>query len=88
MAIVIVKHKVENYKKWETIYKEDLHRRQAAGLKEVSHGRDVNSLNEVYIIFETIDPDRARDFLKDPELRALMEEAGVLDKPEMIILEE
>ncbi len=87
MAIVIVKHKVENYKKWEAIYNKDLQRRQTAGLKELFYGQDVDTPNEVYIIFESIDPVKARDFLKDPELQALMEEAGVLAKPEMVILE-
>ncbi len=87
MAVVIVKHKVENYKKWETFYNEDLPRRERAGLKEITHGRDMDSQNEVYLLFEISDPQKAREFLKDDELKKVMEEAGVLEKPEMIILE-
>ncbi|MEG9326483.1 hypothetical protein V6B16_00910 [Salinimicrobium catena] len=87
MAVVIVKHKVENYKKWEGFYNDDVQRRQNAGLKEIVHGRNVDSPNEVYLIFESDDAMKAKEFLRDPELKEVMDEAGVLDKPEMIILE-
>ena len=88
MAVVILKHKVENYKKWEAIYNQDVQRRQNTGMKELTHGRDVDSPNEVYMIFETNEVVRARELMLDSELKELMEEAGVLGKPEMVIIEQ
>ncbi len=88
MAVIILKHKVENYKKWKPYYDKDVKRRQQAGLKEIICGRDTEEPNRVYMIFESNDPTGVQNMLKDPELKEVMEEAGVLEKPELIIVEE
>ena len=88
MAVVILKHKVENYKKWKSYYDKDVDRRQNAGLKEIICGKDSEEPNMVYMIFESNDPARAREMLQDTDLKEVMDEAGVLERPDLVIIEE
>lgn len=88
MAIVILKHKVENFKKWKPYYDNDRERRQKAGLKEIICGQDSEEPNMVYMIFESNDPSQVRKMIHDPELKEVMDEAGVIERPELIIIEE
>lgn len=87
MAIVILTHKVENFNKWKPYYDRDVERRKNAGLKEIICGKNSEEPNVVYMVFESNDPPRVREMLKDPELKEIMEEAGVLEKPELIVIE-
>lgn len=87
MSIIILKHKVENYRNWRPFYDQDRARREKAGLNEIICGQQVDEPNLVYMIFESSDPAKAREMLKNEELKDLMEDAGVISKPELIILE-
>lgn len=87
MSIIILKHKVENYKNWRLFYDQDKARRDRAGLNEIICGQRTDEPNLVYMIFESSDAGKVREMLKDPELKDLMEDAGVISKPELIILE-
>lgn len=87
MAVVILTHKVENYQKWKPIYDKDEDRRKQAGLKEIICGQKSDEPNNVYMVFETSEPSKAREMLKDPELKDVMDEAGVITKPEIIVIE-
>lgn len=87
MAVVILTHKVENYQKWKPIYDQDEERRKKAGLKEIICGQKSDEPNNVYMVFETSEPNKAKEMLKDPELKDVMDEAGVITKPEIIVIE-
>lgn len=87
MSIIILKHKVENYKKWRPFYDEDKARRAKAGLSEIICGQQRDEPNMVYMIFESSDLEKAREMLKDEELKDLMEDAGVISRPELIVIE-
>ena len=88
MAIVILSHKVENFKKWKSIYDQDVERRTKAGLKEIVVGQKADEPNMVYMIFETNDTSKVKEMIDDPSLKEIMDEAGVISKPELIIIEE
>jgi hypothetical protein len=87
MAVVILTHKVENYQKWKPIYDKDVQRREKAGLKEIICGQKSDEPNSVYMVFETSDPNKTKEMMKDPELKEVMDEAGVISKPEIIVIE-
>lgn len=87
MAVVILTHKVENYQKWKPIYDKDVERRKKAGLKEIICGQKSGEPNNVYMIFESSDPNKAKEMLNDTELKGLMDDAGVISKPEIIVIE-
>ena len=45
-------------------------------------------MNELVIIFECEDLDKAKTVVSDPSLAELMKRAGVVDKPTIFFLEE
>lgn len=87
MAVVILNHKVESYQKWKPIYDKDSERREKAGLMEIICGQKSDEPNNVYMVFETSDPGKAKEMIKDPELKEVMDEAGVITKPEIIVIQ-
>lgn len=88
MPTVIIAHKVENYKKWREIYDRDEERRSQAGLREIKAGQKAGEPNMVYMIFEASDANKVKEMMQDQDLKDLMDEAGVISKPELIIIEE
>ena len=85
MAIIIMSHPVKDYVAWKPIYDGDSPRRTSAGLKELAVGTQAGQDNIVYMIWEG-DPAAAEQMMKDPNLPKLMEKAGVLSPPEMIVI--
>ncbi|MFD0975863.1 hypothetical protein [Salinimicrobium gaetbulicola] len=88
MPTVIISHKVENYKKWKEIYDRDIERRSQAGLREISAGQKADEPNMVYMVFEASDSNKVKEMMQDQSLKDLMDEAGVISKPELIVIEE
>lgn len=87
MPTVIISHKVENYKKWREIYEQDKERHSQAGLREIVAGQKTDEPNMVYMIFEASDAAKVKEMMQDEQLKDLMDEAGVISKPELIIIE-
>ncbi len=82
MSYVMVKHKVADYARWKPIFDADGANRQAAGSKGGQLFRSADDPNEVVMLFEW-DLEKARQFSQREELRAKMQEAGVLGPPEI-----
>ena len=86
MPHVLVRSKVQDFAKWKVKYDEHLSVRKAAGLTERYLFRNADNPNEVILLFETNDLDKARAFASSDDLRQKMQEAGVTDKPDMYFL--
>jgi len=84
---VIVKYKVADYARWKPIFDADGANRQAGGSKGGQLFRSADDPNEVVMLFEW-DLEQARQFSQSEELRAKMQEAGVLGPPDFYFLEE
>ena len=87
MARIFLTHKVKDYDQWKEGYDADRERRQAAGLNEGGHFHSSDDRNSFLIVWDTevdIDetPALVTAMMADEALGKLMEEAGVLDKPE------
>lgn len=87
MARIFLTHRVRDYAEWRQGYDADAERRSGAGLSEAGHYHSADDPNEFLIVWDT--EHSAEDatamvagMLSDPELGRLMEEAGVLEKPE------
>ena len=87
MAKVILSHRVNDFDSWKVIYDADKPRRDAAGLTEIAVGRKSGDTGLVYMIWEAKDPSKFQQMVSDPDLRKVMEEAGVVSAPEMVVLE-
>jgi hypothetical protein len=83
MRYLLVRHKVAEFDQWKSAYDAHLPARQKAGLKEEHLLRNIDNPNEVVILFEAEDLQKARSFVDAPELNDVMEIAGVIDKPDI-----
>src|SRR5258707_10325910 len=87
MPYVLVIHKVQDIARWRPFFEADKPRQQAAGLTVRHVFRDADDPQEVVILFEAANLGRAREFVGSEGLRKIMEEAGVLGRPEIHFLD-
>lgn len=87
-SYMFVRHKVRDFSEWKRGYDEHLTRRNDAGLTEKYLLHSDDDPNEVAVIFEADDLERARAFAQSDELRVKMQQVGVVDKPDIYFLHE
>jgi hypothetical protein len=86
MPYLLVRHKVADFSKWKPAYDAHSSARQKAGLKEEHLLCNVDEPNEVILLFEAKDLQTAREFCASADLRERMQNAGVVDKPDIYFL--
>jgi hypothetical protein len=85
---VIVRHKVRDFNAWKPFFLGDVKRQRDSGFTAWHVMRNKNDMNEVVVIFESEDLDKAIPMFSDPSLHELMKKAGVVDEPTVFILTE
>lgn len=88
MAQILVRHKVEDFKKWKPVFDGDAARRKSAGSKGCRLFHDERDPNEVIVLCQWKDLDRGHQFAESEDTRQAMERAGVIGKPEVYFLDE
>lgn len=86
MTTIFVAHKVRDFASWKVGYDADRDRREQSGMFEGGHFHSSDDPNSFFIVWKTdLSPADAEQYVyqmfNNPELEALMEEAGVLEKP-------
>ena len=82
--VVEVIHDVKDYSAWRPIFNTDSTNRKAAGLTDIVVGRGADKPNHILIVLQVADMAKGKAFAADPKLKATMDKAGVISKPEMI----
>jgi hypothetical protein len=85
---VIVRHKVRDFEAWKPFFVNDAKRQRDAGFKSWTLSRSKYDKNEVVIIFECAELEKAMPMFSDPALADLMKKAGVLDQPTVYFVED
>jgi hypothetical protein len=80
-SIVIIWQKVADFSKWKPIYDGHDTARVSHGLHNYVIGRDVNDSNTVLVALKADDMVKAKEFAKDPGLKAAMQKGGVMGAP-------
>jgi hypothetical protein len=88
MAYLIVKHRVEDYKRWKPLFDEHLPVRKANGVRCEQLFRTSDDPNDITLLFEVADLNKAREFTRSEDLRTIMRKAGVIGLPSFSFLEE
>ena len=88
LNFMLIRHKVKDFTGWKRAYDGHLSKRTDAGLTEKYLLRGTTDKNEVIILFEVKDIEKARKFSESADLRDVMEKAGVIDKPDIYYLTE
>ena len=88
MPYLLVRHKVADYARWKPFFDEHGATRKANGSRGGRLYRNATDPNELVILFEWDDLDKARTFAQSEDLRQIMQRAGVADQPDLYFLEE
>lgn len=93
MVSIMVRHKVRDYAAWRLVFDAALPMRQAAGELSASVYRSADDGNDLIVMAEWPTEKAARQFIFSEAIGAnrdekgwWMQEAGVLDKPEIAVL--
>lgn len=88
MPYVLVRLTVEDFAKWEPVFKEAGTLRASYSSKGVRYFRNVEQPNEVVIVGEYADLEKARQLFQSQEFRDATKRAGVMGKPDVSFLDE
>ncbi len=88
MAIVIATHRVKDFSSWKPYFDADAKRRKEMKIRELKQGQKADDPNQVYFIWEIDDLAKFEAAARDPELRAIMEKAGVIGDLNITVLNE
>lgn len=86
--VEVITHKVANYTKWLAAYEAHDSARVAHGLHNYVIERGVPDSNMVMVVTKVDDTAKAKEFVKDPGLKAAMKKGGVLGAPMILIFTE
>lgn len=76
-------YKIKSYAVWRSIFNADSTNLKAAGMENLAVGRNLIDSNEIIDVNKFDDMARLKAFSTDPKLKASMDKAGVISKPEV-----
>ena len=86
MVTVILSHEVKDFSTWKKIFDEGEGLRSGTGVKTNGVYTAADNPNVVTVITEFPSAEAVQGFLNNPQLKATMEQAGVVGKPDVKIL--
>ena len=87
MTKVFIRHKVEDFAQWKKAFDNFLDQRRAGGELSYSIGHIPDEPNNLCIMFEWDSAKNANTFLQSEALKAAMQEATVIEVPEIFVFE-
>ena len=88
MGLLVIRHRVKDFAAWKKAYDAHAGTRASAGLAGGRVTRSVDDANQVVLIFDGVDLDKAKAFGASDELKSAMQNAGVIDQPDVYFLNE
>ena len=88
MAHMLVRAKFESYDQFKSVFDARIDTRKAHGSRGAHIFRSAGDPNEVVVLLEWDDLEKAREFSQSPVLREGMTEAGLVDRPDVYFLDE
>ena len=85
---VLIRHSVEDFSKWKEVYDANKPERVKAGVTDNKLLQDADDPNMVTIIFDAEDVERAKEFTSSDAVKEIMQNAGVVSKPEIYFLKD
>ena len=83
MAVLFVRHQVEDYDAWKRGYDEAADMQKANGVQSEAVYRHADDPNTVTVYHEFASLDAAKAFAEHPDLREIMRELGVKGEPDV-----
>jgi quinol monooxygenase YgiN len=87
MPFILVHHKVADYATWKPFFDQHAATRKASGCQGGQLFRTAHDANELVMILQWDNMEKARQFAQSSDLREVMQKAGVIGQPEVYFLE-
>ena len=88
MASILITHMVSDFAEWKKFFDSKIDFRKSNGELSAQIFRDANDPNKLTVINKWTSMESAQKFAHSPELKASMENAGVVGIPEIHFLNE
>jgi heme-degrading monooxygenase HmoA len=88
MPYLIVRHKVQDYARWKLFFDQQSAARKESGSRGGHLYRNGDDPHEVIAVFEWSSLERARAYTQSADFRETMRRAGVVDQPDLYVVEE
>ena len=79
--VLEITHTVKDYGKWRPAFNTDSTARRASGMTDIVVGRDIDKPNDLMVVLNVSDVQKAKDFGASPRLKEVMTKNGVISKP-------
>lgn len=86
MTYMLVRHKVADFSNWKRVFDSHSAAQKESGLGVEKVLRNVDDPNEVFLLFEVTDLEKARGFVSSPEVPEAKQQSGVVDNPDIYFL--
>lgn len=85
-TIMIVRHKVGDFDKFQSTFDESDSLKQAFGMHNYVIGRGADDANMVMVAVKADDINKAKAFEKDPALKTAMKKSGIIGPPSIMLI--
>ncbi len=85
---MVVQHRVKDFNYWRPFFVKDVRRQRRATFKRWRLSRNIDDQNDIIIVFECDDLEKAREVYSDPEVAEIVKKAGVIGKTTFLLVEE
>lgn len=85
-AAVILRYRVADFEAWKTVFDENESKRQASGFLGHHINRAEDDPNNLSVYFAVSDVDEFQAYAESDDVKALMQEAGVISQPDFMWL--
>jgi len=76
---MLCRNRVGDYSAWKAVFASHAEAHRNAGLRLVKLWRTVADPNTVFFLFEVESPEKARQFISDPDAAAAAKASGVIE---------
>jgi hypothetical protein len=87
-GVVIVEHRVKDFDHWKPFFTNDAERQRKAEFTKWMIGRSIDDPDDVIVVAECNDLDKAKEVYSDPEVGEIVKKAGVVGKTTFLLVEE
>jgi hypothetical protein len=79
MTYMLCRNRIADFARWKAIFASHQAAHQQAGLRLLHIWRPLDEPNNVFFLFEVASPNKAREFIADPDAANAAEASGVID---------
>jgi hypothetical protein len=86
MHHLLVRHEVADFEAWKAVFDSHAEAQHEAGLRVTRVLRNIDNPNDVFLLFEVDDLEKARGFVSSPAVPEAQRDSGVIGEPEIVFL--